>query len=193
MNNEDVNIMMTIFKIVARAFATALLLFSIYWMCKQSCDKPNPIQNNTNKITDAKKSEQVAGIDYKVKLKKSTEAVKLIPEYKDRWYKVYDTIYKTAPDTCHYYLAKLNAEKMASDSINDLVIKAYGSVIDAGIIYQAKKDSVILKQDVALKSKDTVIDSLANSKKKFWKGFRIGFWTGVGATQAVNSGSKFIK
>ena len=189
MKNEDVNIMMTIFKIVARAFATALLLFGIYWMCKQSCDKSIPIQNNT----DAKKSEQIAGIDYKVKLKKSTEVVKLIPIYKDRWHKIYDTIYKTAPDTCHYYLAKLNAEKMASDSINDIVIKSYGSVITAGIIYQAKKDSVILKQDVALKSKDAVIDSLTRSKKKYFKGIKHGIIIGAIITQGLNTGSKFIK
>lgn len=161
------------------------ILVMIYLALKGCKSDPKPIINN-DKIKDAKKSEQVAGIDYKVKLKKSTEVVKLIPIYKDRWHKIYDTIYKTAPDTCHYYLSKLNAEKMASDSINDIVVKTYSDVITAGAVYLAKKDSVILKQDA-------VIDSLTHSKKKYFKGFKHGIIIGAIITQGLNTGSQFIK
>lgn len=36
------------------------------------------------------------------------------------------------------------------------------------------------------------IDSLTRSNKKFWKGFRVGFWTGAAITQAANSGVKVL-
>jgi hypothetical protein len=173
--------------------ALAIFILVMIYLALKGCGKDKPIQNNTDKIKDAKKSEQRAGIDYKVKLKKSTEVVKLIPIYKDRWHKIYDTIYKQAPDTCHYYLAKLNAEKMASDSINDIVVKTYSDVITAGSVYLAKKDSVILKQDVALKSKDAVIDSLTRSKKKYFKGLKHGVIIGAIIIQGLNTGSRFIK
>ena len=168
------------------------ILVMIYLVLK-GCGKDPKTINNTDKIKDAKKSEQIAGIDYKVKLKKSTEVVKLIPIYKDRWHKIYDTIYKEAPDTCHYYLSKLNAEKMASDIINDIVVKTYSDVITSSAVYLAKKDSVILKQDVALKSKDAIIDSLAHSKKKYFKGLKHGIIIGAIITQGLNIGSQFIK
>ena len=193
MKNEDVNINLTIFKIVARLIVSIFLIIGMFWAVNQGC-KPNPINHKTDiPITNAKVAEQIAGYNYSQASNKVKIVEKLIPIYKDRWRKIYDTIYKQAPDTCHYYLSKLNAEKMAGDSINDLVIKAYGSVIDAGIIYQAKKDSVILKQDVALKSKDAVIDSLVHSKKKYFKGLKHGIIIGAIIVEGLNVGTKFIK
>lgn len=173
--------------------ALVIFILAMIYIALKGCGKDiKPIINN-DKIKDAKKSEQIAGTDYKVKLKKSTEVVKLIPIYKDRWYKIYDTIYKTAPDTCHYYLSKLNAEKMASDSINDIVVKTYSDVVVAGEVYLAKKDSVIKAQDVALNNKDAVIDSLTRSKKKYFKGLKHGIVIGAIITQGLNIGSQFIK
>jgi hypothetical protein len=175
-------------------YKPALGIFILVMICLalKGCNK-TPINNKTDiAITDDKAAEQIAGYNYNQASNKVKIVEKLIPIYKDRWKTKYDTIYKQAPDTCHYYLSKLNAEKNASDSINDIVIKSYGNLINAGIIYQAKKDSVILKQDVALKSKDTVIDSLTRSKKKYFKGFRHGFISGVIVSGAVNVGSKFV-
>ena len=82
---------------------------------------------------------------------------------------------------------------MASDIINDIVVKTYSDVITSSAVYLAKKDSVILKQDVALKSKDAIIDSLAHSKKKYFKGLKHGIIIGAIITQGLNIGSQFIK
>lgn len=142
---------------------------------------PQPIN-----LKETKVNEQIAGKVFKEQLNKVKIVEKQIPIYKIRYKTLYDTIYKEAPDTCHYYLAKLNAEKLAGDSVNYVVIKAYGNVIDAGIIYLAKKDSVIKEQDA-------VIDSLVHNKKKYWRGVKHGFFAGVIASGAVYVGSKFIK
>ena len=183
--------MKTQYRILLEIFIVLMIIIALGY-CNKCVSKPT--QHKTNiPITNTKVAEQIAGYVYDKEVDTLNKAKVLIPIYKDRWHTRYDTIYKQAPDTCHYYLAKLNAEKMASDSINDLVIKAYGSVIDAGIIYQAKKDSVIKVQDVALKSKDAVIDSLTHSKKKYFKGLKHGIIIGAIIVEGLNVGTKFIK
>ena len=183
--------MKTQYRILLEIFIVLMIIIALGY-CNKCVSKPTQYKTDIP-ITNAKVAEQIVGYNYKNQLIKLQKVKVLMPIYKDRWRTKYDTIYKQAPDTCHYYLAKLNAEKMASDSINDLVIKAYGSVIDAGIIYQAKKDSVILKQDVALKSKDAVIDSLTRSKKKYFNGLKHGIIIGAIIVEGLNVGTKFIK
>lgn len=181
--------MKTQYRILLEIFIVLMIIIALGY-----CNKCVSKQTKTNiPITDAKVTAQVYGYIYNKEVDTLNKAKELIPIYKDRWHQVYDTIYKQAPDTCHYYLSKLNAEKNASDSINDLVIKAYGSVIDAGIIYQAKKDSVIKAQDIVLNEKDAIIDSLTHSKKKYFKGFKHGLIVGAIIVEGLNVGSKFIK
>lgn len=48
--------------------------------------------------------------------------MKLKPKVVTRYKTKYDTIYKTAPDTCIYYLEELNHECMVLDSFNNGII-----------------------------------------------------------------------
>lgn len=48
--------------------------------------------------------------------------MKLKPKIVTRYKTKYDTIYKTAPDTCIYYLEELNHECMVLDSFNNGII-----------------------------------------------------------------------
>jgi hypothetical protein len=181
--------MKTQYRILLEIFIVLMIIIALGY-CNKCVSKPT--QHKTDiPITDAKVAEQIAGYNYSKAYNKVKIIEKLIPKYKDRWRTHYDTIYKQAPDTCHYYLDKLNAEKMASDSINDIVVKTYSDVITAGTVYLAKKDSVIKEQDIVIQE---LQDSIPKVRKHYlWKGRKQGFIGGVIAREAVNVGSKLIK
>lgn len=165
------------YKIILEIFIVIMIIIALGY-CNKCVHKSIP------HVQDASIKE--AKLVYNQKLKEVEIIEKIRIVQKHHYNTVYDTIYKTAPDTCHYYLAKLNAECKINDSINDLVIKAYGAVIDAGMVYQLKKDSLIFEQDL-------VIDSLKKSRKKYFKGFRHGFFAGAIIVQSLNLGAKLIK
>lgn len=173
----------------------AIFILAMVYIALKGCGKGKPIINNSIKDTIA-----VNNLDLNIALANNKDLrieldsiKKLKPIFKDRWYKDYDTIYSEAPDTCHLYLARLNAKCMVLDSINESVISSYASVIESDLQVFAKYEKLNnsrIKQSV----KDSlVIDSLTHSKKKYFKGLKHGIIIGAIITQGLNTGSQFIK
>lgn len=173
-------------------FICIILLFIFLYKCKP---EPKPIIDNSIKDTIA-----VNNLDLNIALANNKDLriandslSKLPTIYRTKYKHFYDTIYKEAPDTCHYYLSQLNRKCMILDSINEQTISSYAEVLQSDLQVFAKYDKLNKSRIKQSKNDSLVIDSLTHSKKKFWKGFKVGFVSGVIVTEGLNVGSKFIK
>jgi hypothetical protein len=174
--------------------ALAIFILVMMYLALKGCDKPNTTQHKTDiPITNTKVTAQVYGYIYdkKIDTVKKVEPLRII--YKNKYIKVFERIYLGADPECKDKLDSVKLAYNQNDSINNLSNKLKDEAIIAGKNYLNKKDSVILKQDVALKSKDAVIDSLTRSKKKYFKGFKHGLIVGAIIVEGLNVGSQFIK
>jgi len=172
---------------------TILLFIILFRYCKNS--EPKPYINNPINDTIAKDN-----LDLRIALANNKDLriandslAKLPPIYRTKYKTFYDTIYKEAPDTCHYYLAQLNHKCMVLDSINEATISSYAGVLQSDLQVFAKYEKLNKSRITKSVIDSLTIDSLTHSKKKYFKGFRHGFITGVIVSGAVNVGSKFVK
>ena len=113
MNKDEKQIIKELaYKIVLPTIIVALACLALLMTCKGK-EQPIPIPPSVlDKRIDSIKvhiNKDSLIIDSLMKLKP-----KVVTRYKTK----YDTIYKTAPDTCKIYLEQLNAECMALDSFN---------------------------------------------------------------------------
>lgn len=103
------------YKIVLPTFIIALVCLALLMTCNKKPPisiPPNVLDKRIDSIkTHINKDSLI--IDSLMKLRP-----KVITRYKTK----YDTIYKDAPDTCQYYLEKLNKECMVLDSFNTGII-----------------------------------------------------------------------
>jgi len=116
MNQEEKQIIRDIaYKLLLPTAIISLACLALMVTCKNK-PIPNPIPNVLDKKIDSIKvsiNKDSLIIDSLMKLKP-----KVVTRYKTK----YDTIYKTAPDTCIYYLEELNHECMVLDSFNNGII-----------------------------------------------------------------------
>lgn len=117
MNQEEKQIIKELaYKIVLPTMIVSLACLALLMTCKNK-PKPKPLPPSVldKKIDSIKVSinKDSLIIDSLMKLKP-----KIVTRYKTK----YDTIYKTAPDTCIYYLEELNHECMVLDSFNNGII-----------------------------------------------------------------------
>jgi hypothetical protein len=113
MNQDEKQIIKELaYKIVLPTIIVSLACLALLMTCKGK-EQPIPIPPSVlDKRIDSIKvhiNKDSLIIDSLMKLKP-----KVVTRYKTK----YDTIYKTAPDTCKIYLEQLNAECMALDSFN---------------------------------------------------------------------------
>jgi hypothetical protein len=104
------------YKIVLPTMIVSLACLALLFTCKNK-PKPKPLPPSVlDKKIDSVKiniNKDSLIIDSLMKLKP-----KIVTRYKTK----YDTIYKTAPDTCQYYLTQLNNECLKLDSFNNGII-----------------------------------------------------------------------
>lgn len=117
MNQEEKQIIKELaYKIVLPTMIVSLACLALLFTCKGK-PKPKPLPPSVldKKIDSIKVSinKDSLIIDSLMKLKP-----KIVTRYKTK----YDTIYKTAPDTCIYYLEELDHECMVLDSFNNGII-----------------------------------------------------------------------
>ena len=100
------------YKIVLPTMIVSMACLALLMTCKNK-PKPKPLPPSVlDKKIDSIKvhiNKDSLIIDSLMKLKP-----KIVTRYKTK----YDTIYKTAPDTCQYYLTQLNNECLKLDSFN---------------------------------------------------------------------------
>lgn len=181
-------------KIQYRIVLEIFILIMIYLALK-GCNNPKPVIINNIKDTIVNDNIALNIVLENNKYLRSVNdsLIKLPPIYRIKYKAFYDTLITQAPDTCLHYLSQLNRKCMILDSVNKEVIKSDSILIASDLVVFSGYEK-LNKSRIMQSFKDSlVIDSLTRSKNKFWKGFRIGFWTGAGTTQAVNSGVKFIK
>ena len=116
MNQDEKQIIKQLaYKIVLPTIIVAMACLALLMTCKNKT-KPKPGPGILDKKIDSIKvsiNKDSLIIDSLMKLKP-----KVVTRYKTK----YDTIYKTAPDTCQYYLEELNNECMVLDSFNNGII-----------------------------------------------------------------------
>jgi len=117
MNQEEKQIIKELaYKIVLPTMIVSLACLALLMTCKNK-PKPKPLPPSVlDKKIDSIKvhiNKDSLIIDSLMKLKP-----KIVTRYKTK----YDTIYKTAPDTCIYYLTQLNNECLKLDSFNNGII-----------------------------------------------------------------------
>ena len=117
MNQDEKQIIKELaYKIVLPTMIVSLACLALMITCKgKPIPKPAPPSVLDKKIDSIKVSinKDSLIIDSLMKLKPKIKMV-----YKTK----YDTIYKTAPDTCQYYLTQLNNECLKLDSFNNGII-----------------------------------------------------------------------
>jgi hypothetical protein len=113
MTNEEKQIIKELaYKIVLPTIIIALVCLALMMTCKGKQTPPQVPPSVFDHSIDSIKTninKDSLIIDSLMKLKPN-----VIVKYKTK----YDTIYKTAPDTCKSYLAELNAECLKMDSFN---------------------------------------------------------------------------
>lgn len=117
MNQEEKQIIKELaYKIVLPTMIVSLACLALLFTCK---NKPN--QKPASPSVLDKKIDSI-----KVHINKDSliidSLMKLKPKIKMVYKTKYDTIYKTAPDTCIYYLEELDHECMVLDSFNNGII-----------------------------------------------------------------------
>jgi hypothetical protein len=117
MNQDEKQIIRDIaYKLLLPTAIISLACLALLITCKNK-PKPKPLPPSVlDKKIDSIKvhiNKDSLIIDSLMKLKP-----KIVTRYKTK----YDTIYKTAPDTCQYYLEELNHECMVLDSFNNSII-----------------------------------------------------------------------
>ncbi len=116
MNQDEKQIIKELaYKIVLPTMIVSLACLALLMTCKNK-PKPKPSPGTLDKKIDSIKiniNKDSLIIDSLMKLKP-----KIVTRYKTK----YDTIYKTAPDTCIYYLEELNHECLKLDSFNTGII-----------------------------------------------------------------------
>ena len=116
MNQEEKQIIKELaYKIVLPTMIVSMACLALLMTCKNK-PKTKPSPGTLDKKIDSIKvsiNNDSLIIDSLMKLKP-----KIVTRYKTK----YDTIYKTAPDTCIYYLEELNHECMVLDSFNNGII-----------------------------------------------------------------------
>jgi len=183
--------MKTLYRILLEIFIVLMIIIALGY-CNKCVSKPT--QHKTDiPITDAKVTAQVYGYIYdkKIDTVNKNEPLRII--YKNKYIKAFERIYLGADPECKDKLDSVKLAYNQNDSINNLSNKLKDEAIIAGKNYLNKKDSVILRQDIALNNKDAVIDSLTRSKKKYFKGFKHGIIIGAIIVEGLNVGTKFIK
>lgn len=116
MNKEEKQIIKELaYKIVLPTIIVAMACLALMVTCKNK-----PISKPVPGILD-KKIDSI-----KININKDSliidSLMKLKPKVVTRYKTKYDTIYKTAPDTCQYYLTQLNNECLKLDSFNNGII-----------------------------------------------------------------------
>jgi hypothetical protein len=117
MTNEDKQILKDLaYKLLLPTAIISMACLALLMTCKNK-PKPKPLPPS---ILD-KKIDSI-----KIHINKDSliidSLMKLKPKIVTRYKTKYDTIYKTAPDTCIYYLEELNHECMVLDSFNNGII-----------------------------------------------------------------------
>jgi len=175
--------------------ALGVFILVMIYIALKGCDKTPIIKPNPINDTIANDN-----LDLKIALENNSilriandSLSKLPPIYRTKYKTFYDTLYLEAPDTCHYYLAQLNHKCMVLDSINESVISSYASVIESDLQVFAKYEKLNKSRIAKTRIDSLTIDSLTHSKKKYFKGFRHCFISGLIVSGAVNVGSKFVK
>jgi len=117
MNQEEKQIIKELaYKIVLPTMIVSMACLALLMTCKNK-PKPKPLPPS---ILDKKIDSIKAHINKDSLIIDSL--MKLKPKIVTRYKTKYDTIYKTAPDTCIYYLEELNHECMVLDSFNNGII-----------------------------------------------------------------------
>jgi len=116
MNQDEKQILKDLaYKLLLPTAIISMACLALLMTCKNK-PKPKPMPGVLDKKIDSIKvsiNKDSLIIDSLMKLKP-----KIVTRYKTK----YDTIYKTAPDTCIYYLEELNHECMVLDSFNNGII-----------------------------------------------------------------------
>lgn len=116
MNQDEKQIIKELaYKIVLPTIIVSMACLALMVTCKNK-PIPKPGPGILDKKIDSIKvhiNKDSLIIDSLIKLKP-----KILVKYKTK----YDTIYKTAPDTCQYYLTQLNNECLKLDSFNNGII-----------------------------------------------------------------------
>lgn len=154
MNQEEKQIIKELaYKIVLPTMIVSLACLALLFTCKNK-PKPKPLPPSVldKKIDSIKVSinKDSLIIDSLIKLKP-----KIVTRYKTK----YDTIYKTAPDTCIYYLEELDHECMVLDSFNNGIITRQETQL---ISYSELVNT--MQEKANMQSLKHIEDSLANAK-----------------------------
>jgi len=174
--------------------ATLLIFILLFKYCRNVEPSIKPtIPDNKKEIAKDNLDLQVTLANNKEMRKELDSLKKLPPIYRTKYKHFYDTIYKDAPDTCHYYLAQLNHKCMVLDSINEATISSYAEVLQSDLQVFAKYEKLNKSRIKQSNIDSLTIDSLTHSKKKYFKGFKHGFISGVIVSGVIGVGSKFIK
>jgi hypothetical protein len=140
------------YKIVLPTIIVSMACLALLMTCKNK-PKPKPSPGTLDKKIDSIKvhiNKDSLIIDSLIKLKP-----KIVTRYKTK----YDTIYKTAPDTCIYYLEELDHECMVLDSFNNGIITRQETQL---ISYSELVNT--MQQKANMQSLKHIEDSLANAK-----------------------------
>ena len=135
-----------------------LIIFALIW---KQCD--NKVITANTKRADVQKS--IDSVHNEIKLlkplEKQADSVRVITKWK------YRTLHDTIP--CEIKLVYCDSV-IFRDSIS---ISYKDSIL-------VKYDSLFPKYQLLAKIDSMTIDSLTRSKKKFWKGFKVGYTLGLG-------------
>jgi hypothetical protein len=154
MNNSEKQIIKELaYKIVLPAIIISLVCLALMMTCKgkQIPPKvpPSVFDRSIDSIVSTINKDSLI-IDSLMKLRP-----KVVIKYKTK----YDTIYKTAPDTCQYYLEELDHECMVLDSFNNGIITRQETQL---ISYSELVNT--MQQKANMQSLKHIEDSLANAK-----------------------------
>jgi len=178
MTNEEKQIIRELaYKIILPTIIIALVCQALLMTCKGKEQPPQvPPSVLDNKIDSVKThiNKDSLIIDSLMKLRP-----KVVIKYKTK----YDTIYKTAPDTCKIYLSELNAECLKMDSFNlGIITRQENQLISYSELTGIMQEKAVM-QDLRHTNDSLLITKLDKKLKRTRKvgiaAFGLGFVGGL--------------
>jgi hypothetical protein len=178
MTNEEKQIIRELaYKIILPTIIIALVCLALMMTCKGKKKPPQIPPSVFDRSIDSIKTtinKDSLIIDSLMKLRP-----KVITRYKTK----YDTIYKTAPDTCKIYLAELNAECLKLDSFNlGIITRQETQLISYSELTGIMQEKANMQDLRHNKDSLTIIDldrKLKRTRKVGIAAFGIGFVGGL--------------
>ncbi len=162
--------------------------FILAFILLLKCEKNIPINNLDNLnakydslIKEVSKKDIITDSLNKVVDKLDTVREKILHVYhvKKKTINIHDTVLM-------YKFVQICDSVIEVDSIQISTLKKLNNNL---ISINKDKSEMLYNRDSVIEQKNTVIDSLTKSKKKYWKGFKHGFLAGTIVVESLNIGA----